>query len=463
VASRASRCLCVVLLASAACAVSCSEGTEPAGEASETAAHPAPGVPLEPDAAPALEAELIEQLGAIGYLAGSEPAGAPTGVVTYDPERVEPGLNLLTSGHGPVALLMDMSGEVLHEWRAEFAQVFPNHPDRDRAREPHRNFWRDAVLFPNGDLLVIWELFGLFKLDRDSRVLWAVADHVHHDLLVTEAGEIAHLQAKRRMIPGIQDKKAIEDYIVVRDAGGRELRRLAMSDALRNADWLELRRAFWLRALDRGYELSGKGLYDPFHTNSLRLLSETEAARLGEPFRAGDALISLAMLDTIALLDMETGTARWWQQGPFGMQHQPQPTPDGGIILFNNFLTAERSSVVTLDPNTGRVIREYTGPEAEPLYSRRSGRVQVLRNGNVLIVETDGGRALEVTPAGELVWQYRSPYLAGKNGDLVAHLYSLDRVDATQTRWLTGEPLSWRRTRGRPSVATLAAGDELAK
>lgn len=441
-ASRASRRLFVALLASAAFGVSCSEGTGPAGEESETAAHPAPGAPLEPDAAPALEAKLIEQLAAIGYSPGTEQAGAPTGVVLHDAERVEPGLNFLTSGHGPVALLMDMRGEVLHEWRAEFSQVFPQHPGRDRAMEPHRNFWRDAVLFPNGDLLAIWELFGLFKLDRDSRVLWAVAEHVHHDLLVTEAGEIAHLQSERKMIAGITQKRAIEDYIVLRDERGKELRRIAMSDALRNADWLGLRRAFWARALARGYGLGKKGLFDPFHTNSLRLLSELEAARLGESFRAGDALVSLAMLDTIAIIDMETGTTRWWQQGPFGMQHQPQPTPDGGIILFNNFMTPERSSVVTLDPETRRVIREYTGPEAEPLYSRRSGRVQVLRNENVLIVETDGGRALEVTPAGELVWQYRSPYRAGKNGDLVANLYSLERVDATQTRWLTSEPPS---------------------
>jgi len=36
------------------------------------------------------------------------------------------------------------------------------------------------------------------------------------------------------MIPGIAKKKAIEDFIIVRDSGGRELRRLAMSDALRN-------------------------------------------------------------------------------------------------------------------------------------------------------------------------------------------------------------------------------------
>ena len=440
---RASRCLCVALLAAAACAVCCDQETQHAAQEPEAAAAPAPAAPSEPGPAPALETDLLEQLGAIGYLAGSEPAGAPTGVLAHDLDRVEPGLNFLTSGHGPVALLMDMRGEVLHEWHAEFDEVFPEHPGRDRAMEPHRNFWRDAILLPNGDILVIWELFGLFKLDRDSRVLWAVAEHAHHDLQITEAGEIAHLQSALRMIPGIPEKQAIEDYIVVRDAGGRELRRLAMSDALANADWLSLRRAFWMRALDRGYELKGKGLFDPFHINTLRLLSEAEAARLGGPVRTGDALVSFAMLDTIAIFDMQRGTTRWWKQGPFGMQHQPQPTPDGGIILFNNFVTAERSSVVTLDPRTGQVIREYTGPEAEPLYSRRSGRVAVLRNGNVLIVETDGGRALEITPAEELVWQYRSPYRAGEDGKFVAGLYSLDRVDAAQTRWLTGEPLSW--------------------
>ncbi len=238
------------------------------------------------------------------------------------------------------------------------------------------------------------------------------------------------------MIRGIAEKRAVEDFIVVRDGRGKELRRLAISDAMRNADWLSLRRVFWARAIERGYGLSAKGFYDPFHTNSLWLLSSSEAARLGDPFRAGDALVSMAMLDTIAILDMEKGVARWWQQGPFGMQHQPRPTPEGKIILFNNFLTAEGSSLLTLDPRTRRVIREYTGPRAEPLHSKRSGRVQVLANGNTLVVETDGGRALEVTGDGEVVWEFRSPYRVGERGDKVAHLYTLERVDAELTGWL---------------------------
>jgi hypothetical protein len=391
---------------------------------------------VDPAANDPLETERIEQLSAIGYVAGSEQAHDSEGVTRLDPRRVAPGSNLMTSGHGPVALLMDMEGEILHEWRAEFERVFPDHPKRERAKQARRNFWRDVLLLPNGDIIVIWELFGIFKLDRDSRVLWAVPEPVHHALQLTAAGEIVHLQAKRKMIAGIPEKQAVEDFIVVRDSEGAELRRLTISDALRNADWPGLRRNFWKRSNERGYDITKRGLYDPFHTNSLWLLSSAEATRLGDSFRAGDALVSMAMLDTIAVIDLTAETARWWQQGPFGMQHSPRPTPDGGIALFNNFLAKGRSSLLTLDPRTRTVIREYTGPEEEPLHSKRSGQVHVLPNGNTLIVETDGGRALELTADEELVWEFHSPYRVGSSSDKVAHLYSLKRVGAAQTAWL---------------------------
>ena len=171
------------------------------------------------------------------------------------------------------------------------------------------------------------------------------------------------------MIPGIHSQPAIEDFIVVRYGDGNELRRLASSDALSNVNRPRLRREFWLRAKERGYGLHEKSRYDPFHTNSLWLLSRSQATRLGESFRAGDALVSMGMLDTIAIIDMQKGVTRWSQQGPFGMQHAPRLSPDGGIILFNNFLSAERSSVVTLDPRTRRALRETTGSKSAPLHS----------------------------------------------------------------------------------------------
>ena len=48
-----------------------------------------------------------------------------------------------------------------------------------------------------------------------------------------------------------------------------------------------------------------------------------------------------------------------------------------------------------------------------------SGGAEVLRNGNVLIVETDRGRVLEVTPDKRVVWELRSPYRVGERDDRV--------------------------------------------
>jgi hypothetical protein len=424
--SRAIQLLCSLLFGFA-----CGVNDEPDAGNGETAPASIGAASASPS-----EAELIERLSAIGYLEATQLARNSQGVTLHDPERTASGLNLITSGHGPAAILMDMDGAILHEWRAEFQQVFPDHPKLADKEKLPRCCWRDVLLFPNGDLVVIWELFGIFKLDRDSRILWAVAEPVHHSLQLSESGDIVHLQAERKMIAGIATKPAIEDFIVVRDGDGRELWRLAMSDALRNVHWLRLRKTFWDRADERSYELEERGRYDPFHTNSVRLLSRAEAVRLGNPFRAGDALVSMAMLDTIAILDVEKGVTRWSQQGPFGMQHSPRLALDGGIVLFNNFHAEERSSVLTLDPRTRRVTRTYTGPKDAPLYSKRSGRIQVLPNGNTLVVETDGGRALEITADGEVVWEFHSPFRAGRSADRVAHLYSLRRVDLSRTSWL---------------------------
>ena len=72
------------------------------------------------------ETERIEQLSAIGYVAGTDTAEGPSGVTVHDAAAAQPGLNLMTSGHAPVALLMNMDGEVLHSWRADFRSVFPD-------------------------------------------------------------------------------------------------------------------------------------------------------------------------------------------------------------------------------------------------------------------------------------------------------------------------------------------------
>ena len=71
----------------------------------------------------------------------------------------------------------------------------------------------------------------------------------------------------------------------------------------------------------------------------------------------------------------------------------------------------------------------WRGAPARPLQSEECGAAHRLDNGNTLIVESLAGRALEVTPAGEIVWEYYNPHRAGARRELIATLFDVVRVD----------------------------------
>jgi hypothetical protein len=62
-----------------------------------------------------------------------------------------------------------------------------------------------------------------------------------------------------------------------------------------------------------------------------------------------------------------------------------------------------------------------------PFYTEYNGAAYRLANGNTLLVESDAGRAIEVDPAGQIVWGFRTPHRT-KDG-LVATLFDLKRIN----------------------------------
>ena len=96
VSPHVSRYFLVLILCSLAYGLGCGVDGEPDAGDGETTL-PSAGS----HSAPPSEADLIEQLSAIGYLAGTEQAHDFPSVPQHDPQRVAPGLNLITSGHGP--------------------------------------------------------------------------------------------------------------------------------------------------------------------------------------------------------------------------------------------------------------------------------------------------------------------------------------------------------------------------
>jgi outer membrane protein assembly factor BamB len=163
---------------------------------------------------------------------------------------------------------------------------------------------------------------------------------------------------------------------------------------------------------------------DIFHTNTLEVLDGRSADR-DPAFRAGNVLLSVLKLDTIAVLDPERGEIVWAKTGSWRRQHQPTFLDDGNLLVFDNRGPGgESSRVVEIDPRTGSTVWSYD----KDLFSKTLGSCQRLPNGNTLITESENGRALEVTRDGRVVWEYYNPNRAGEHKELVAVLFEVVRL-----------------------------------
>lgn len=367
------------------------------------------------------EAQLA-QLEALGYASGTEEAGSQSGVTIHQAERAHSGLNLVVSGHAPVALLMDMEGRERHRWSRTTREVWP---DRDlHDAKPGQHYFRRAHLLENGDLLVIFEGLGLVKLNKHSEVQWSFDGQAHHDLEVGPDGRIYVLTRQARMRRGARSNEPIlEDFVTVLEPDGTVIESVSLLECFRSSDFAgELKRT----------ERSG----DIFHTNTLELL-DGRHAELSPAFARGNFLISLRELDLLAIVDLEQRTIRWARRGSWKRQHQPVLLETGKLLLFDNKGTPGQSQVLELDPLTGAVTWAYPGAAGEPLYSATCGTSQRLPNGNTLITESRPGRALEVTPDKAIVWEYFNPYRTPDDESLVATLFEIVRLPASfPTDWL---------------------------
>jgi Arylsulfotransferase (ASST) len=359
-------------------------------------------------------AEAPADVKALPYLQGYRPAEDHPVVAERDPEAAFDGLNLYISGHAAEAVLMDMHGRTLHRWRYPLRRLWP-----DLAKDPEMaklEYWRRAYLYPNGDLLAIYEGLGLVKLDARSHVLWAHRGGTHHDLFVADDGTIYTLDREGKIIPRINPRKGVlEDFVTVLDPRGTVRRKISILQAFERSPYAGLLK-----------RMPPEG--DVFHTNTLEVLDGRWAGR-DPAFRKGNLLLSVLKLDTLAILDPERQTIVWARTGEWRRQHQPTFVDGGGLLIFDNTGAGPgRSRVLELDPLTGKVSWQYGGTPGEDLFSKTLGSCQRLPNGDTLITESENGRALEVTRDKRVVWELYNPHRAGEHGELVAVLFEVVRL-----------------------------------
>jgi hypothetical protein len=372
--------------------------------------------------------DIGDDLQAVGYLSGYKPAGEHKGVTVHKPELAYQGFNLITSGHGQEAVLVDMQGRPLHTWHYDFKEAFPDFKRSEGSPSVNPffdDFWRRLHLYPNGDLLAIYDGFGMIKLDKASNLIWAVSGGCHHDVFVDDDGLIYVLTREARLIPEIHpEREVLEEFMVVLSSEGRLLRKVSLLEAFKRSSYASF--------LDRIPEFG-----DIFHSNTVQVLDGSHAGT-SPAFRKGNILTSIRNIDVIAILDMDEGRIVWALSGQWVAQHEPTLLETGNILIFDNQGHRGMSKVIEIQPFTQQIVWAYNGTPENGFFTESSGTVYRLPNGNTLIIESNTGRAFEVTVEGEVVWEYHNPHRAGANKELVATLFDVVRLDPTYTAsWLT--------------------------
>jgi hypothetical protein len=181
---------------------------------------------------------------------------------------------------------------------------------------------------------------------------------------------------------------------------------------------------------------------DPLHLNDVEALRPEMAAAF-PIFAAGDLLVSMRNINTVAVLDGDTLAVRWSMTGPFLRQHDPDFLPNGNILLFDNRKggsTQEfgQSRLLEIDPATKAIVWSFAGSAEEPFYTDARGKQQVLPNGNILVTESQEGRVFELarTPGdGRIVAEWVNGIAEG----LAGYVTQADRIPAERVGFLDAD------------------------
>ena len=327
---------------------------------------------------------------------------ARTGLTAHDPAKASPGYTLYApmSGNGEVYLLAP-NGDVAHQWQ------MPYPPGLYGYLLPNGNLFYGGKVRDDGG----WDIFEAMKrfkggimleADWDGNILWEHRDpYHHHDARRTESGGCLYMTVER-----MDDAQAakISGGQSGTDAGGMYADVLVEVDADGNRIW-EWRAAEHLDP-DR-HVITFNDLRDEWsHGNTV------------VPLPNDRVMFSFRNISTVGIIDKASGNIEW-QIGDeaLAQQHDPSLLDNGNVLIYDNGSHSRHnplpaSRVIEVNPASNEIVWEYRDNPPFNFFSAYISGARRLPNGNTLITEGHFGRIFQVTPAGEVVWEYINPHFA---------------------------------------------------
>jgi hypothetical protein len=375
------------------------------------------------------------------------PSIYPTGVTRYDPSKSD-NVFVLFSGSDDKTRLIDMEGNEVHRWDH---RGFPSGMlDPALVGGARGHVMVQLADMTGSETGVIPGIPAIFKnktigeLDWDGNIVWqwgetapGAAAQQHHDWARLPNGDTLVLSVLSYQIPGFALPKQLDDAIYEVAPNGDIVWKWIAGDHLD-----ELGFTPEALALVRKSEIP-----DYLHVNSMKPLGPNHWFRDGDArFDPDNIVISSREANLTIIIEKRTGHVVWrlgptyppTPKGPRHMpsiidqisgQHDPHLIPEGlagagNLLMFDNqgeagFPSATLkifpgSRALEIDPVKQQIVWEYTGSDTDApewtFYSSFISDARRLPNGNTMINEGMNGRFFQITPAGEIVWEYVSPY-----------------------------------------------------
>ena len=376
-------------------------------------------------------------LGVAVHTAAYEIHDGPTGVIKYNPDKCFQGYTLFAPVvNCTTTYLIDMNGDVVHTWNSKYP------PGLYAVLLPNSNLLRAGTLADRP--ISIGGAGGIIEeLDWDSNVVWQYTmrspDEIQHHcfdrmpngntlILGWERKTPAEFQAKGRK-PGTWTQE-IEvmgqpvrdfwvDFVREVDKNGTTVWEWHVWDHIGTG----------LDQFDINYTLPkavglGSDSFDWMHFNSVEYLPKTD-----------QLLLSSRNFSEIYIVDKQSGkiVKRWGNPTASRQGTRPGWYDDGSQLMFGNHHATmlhngnvqvfdngserpqgNRSRVIEVNLATDKIVWEYSANSSNSFFSLRQGAAQRLPNGNVLVASPHQGHIFEVTPKGEVVWDFVNPIMGGQ-------------------------------------------------
>ena len=398
----------------------------------------------------------------------ANPSVYPTGVTVYDPARAYNSFVAFGAPDGKTHLI-DMDGHDVHRWEK---WGFPSElidPAINGGKKGHL-----VVQLSHDDAPVAANFSGAFsrppaaagfggifanrtigELDWDGKTVWEWGDKApggaarqNHDWARLPNGNTIIVATIDRVIPSLSDKKVADQALYEITPKGDIVWTWLVADHIGEFGFS----AEGLTALKAALK-DGNNSHGFLTINDMQPIGPNKWFDSGDKrFDPGNIVIDSREASFIAFIDRKTDRIVWRLGPDHATDHTPVLRPtfssavprdfdqtsgqhdahiipeglpgEGDLLVFDNegssgypatrLGTFWGSRVLEINPISKKIVWQYTGLDSDaPFWSFGSSFISSARrlpNGNTLIDEGMNGRLFQVTPKGEIVWEYVNPY-----------------------------------------------------